>query len=158
MAAAGANVTCTSVITNTGTDWLHDVTVAGQDCESFLLKPGMSTTCQTHHLTTQTHFDNYDAYGELFEAAVAVQAHSLSNSSRVVFAQDAAHIELLLEPAITLFLRASTNLVTAAGEHARLNMQQLCMLYFYAWHSNSHAPPPMANLQAPAKHLVAHAE
>jgi hypothetical protein len=114
---AGTNISCTSIITNTGTDWLHDVTVVGHpSCETFLLGPGKSTYCQTYHLTTQSHFDNFDAYGEAFETAVSVQAYSLSNSSRVVYAQDAAHVDLLLQPAIILLLQASTGMVSVAGE------------------------------------------
>jgi hypothetical protein len=114
LCTAGTNVSCTALITNTGTDWLHDVTVAGHpSCETLLLGPGKSTYCQTYHITAQSNFDNFDPYGELFEAAVSVQAYSLSNSSHIVYA---AHVELLLQPAITLILQASTGLVSSAGE------------------------------------------
>jgi hypothetical protein len=128
MNAAGTNVSCTSIITNTGTDWLHDVTVVGHtSCEVFVLGPGKSTYCQTHHLTSQLNFDNFNAHGELFEAAVSVRAYSLSNSSHVVYAQDAAHVELLLQPAITVFLQASSGLVSVAGE-GQTQMLLVCML------------------------------
>jgi hypothetical protein len=116
LTAAGANITCILVVTNTGTDWLHDITVVGQDCAAFLLGPGKSITCQTYQLTTQANYDNFDAYGELFEASVSAQAHSLSNSSQVVCAQDAVHVELLLQPAVMLFLQASPGMVATAGE------------------------------------------
>lgn len=113
------NVTCTSVISNTGSDWLHDVKLEGQDCQSFLLAPGKSASCHTIHQTTQHDIDNFDEHGVPFEAVVFAQAHSLSNTSHMIYGQGAIHLPLPVVPSINITASAAPTLVSTAGRPGR---------------------------------------
>ena len=114
--AAGDNITCTAVITNTGQDWLGEIDLAGQvNCSHLLLLPGTSITCSVKSAITQADLDNFDAYGISKPITAHALAYGLSNTSQLIDDVETISLPLLVYTGLHLTCDVRPTLVSKAG-------------------------------------------
>lgn len=112
---SGDTFTCIAMVTNNGSDWLTEVSVADQpDCSYYLMLPGQTFNCSVIFTVNQTDFDN--AEGSSKQITINTTAHPLSNTSSVVQRWTSAYVHLIIRRSLSITLDAGNHSVHTAGK------------------------------------------